>query len=49
LAKIRAENNEQRIASLETVRKFILEHPEITVFGFHDIEEFPNFIETKNN
>lgn len=45
----RAENNELRIASLDKIRKFILKHPDITVFGFHDIQEFTNFEQKKMN
>jgi glyoxylase-like metal-dependent hydrolase (beta-lactamase superfamily II) len=40
LAKMRADNNDLRIATLDKLRKFVNEHPEIQVFGYHDIEEF---------
>ena len=43
LAKIRAENNELRLATLNTIRKFMSEHPEVVVFGFHDPKEFEPF------
>ena len=40
LAKMRAEDNDLRVNSLDKIRKLITEHPEIEVFGYHDIEEF---------
>jgi glyoxylase-like metal-dependent hydrolase (beta-lactamase superfamily II) len=40
LAKIRADDNDLRIAIVEKIRKLIDDHPEIDVFGYHDIEEF---------
>ncbi len=40
LAKIRADNEELRLQTLDKIRKLINEHPEIEVFGYHDIEEF---------
>lgn len=43
LAKMRAENDNQRIASLDKIRKLMNEHPEIEVFGYHDIEEFMHY------
>ena len=40
LAKMRADDNDLRINTLDKIRNFISEHPEIDVFGYHDIEEF---------
>lgn len=40
LAELRAEDNEARKINLDKIRIFIHEHPEIEVFGYHDIEEF---------
>lgn len=41
LATIRAEDNEQRLASLEKIRQFHRANPEVLLFGYHDIDEFP--------
>jgi len=43
LAKMRAEDNNQREASLGKIRKLAAEHPEIRMYGYHDIEEFEQF------
>lgn len=40
LAKMRAEDNDLRLNTLDKIRNLIIEHPEIEVFGYHDIEEF---------
>jgi glyoxylase-like metal-dependent hydrolase (beta-lactamase superfamily II) len=40
LAKLRADNNALRSATLNRIRHFVNEHPEIEVFGYHDMEEF---------
>ena len=40
LAKISADNNELRIETLNKIRKLTNDHPEIEVFGYHDVEEF---------
>lgn len=40
LAKIRADNNDLRFETLNRIRKFVIEHPDIEVFGYHDFEEF---------
>lgn len=40
LAKMRAEDNDLRLKTLDKIRNLINEHPEIEVFGYHDIEEF---------
>ncbi|AYN05947.1 MBL fold metallo-hydrolase [Flavobacterium sp. 140616W15] len=40
LARMRAEDNDLRLNSLDKIRTLINEHPEIEVFGYHDIEEF---------
>lgn len=44
LAKERADNNNLRIATLDKIRNLINEHPEIEVFGYHDIDEYRNLI-----
>ncbi|MES2381102.1 MAG: MBL fold metallo-hydrolase [Bacteroidota bacterium] len=43
LAKIRADNNNLRLATLDKIRKLVNEHPEIEVWGYHDIEEFNRY------
>ncbi|MEJ7682545.1 MAG: hypothetical protein WKG06_32760 [Segetibacter sp.] len=40
LAKMRADNNDLRISTVEKIRKLVSDHPEIEVFSYHDIEEF---------
>ena len=40
LAKMAADDNELRIATLDKIQRFKNDHPEIEVFGYHDIEEF---------
>ncbi len=40
LAKFRADDNDLRIATVDKIRKLLKEHPEIEIFGYHDIEEF---------
>lgn len=40
---MRAENNDLRIENISRIRKLIDEHPEIEVFGYHDIEEFRHY------
>ncbi|MCV9929543.1 MBL fold metallo-hydrolase [Flavobacterium sp. LS1R49] len=40
LARMRAEDNDLRLETLDKIRNLITEHPEIEVFGYHDIEEF---------
>lgn len=40
LAKIRADDNNLRIATLDKIRKLMNDHPEIEIFGYHDMEEF---------
>ncbi|AJW63167.1 N-acyl homoserine lactonase AttM [Elizabethkingia miricola] len=43
LARMRAENDDLRLESISKIRKLIDEHPEIEVFGYHDIEEFRRY------
>lgn len=43
LAKMRADNNELRLATLDKIRKLVNDHPEIEVWGYHDIEEFNRY------
>ncbi|MGJ1392638.1 MBL fold metallo-hydrolase [Sphingobacterium spiritivorum] len=40
LAKDRADNNEWRLNTLHKISEFINHHPDVEVFGYHDIEEF---------
>ncbi|KAF5269738.1 hypothetical protein FQR65_LT17944 [Abscondita terminalis] len=40
LAKARADSNEWRLDTLHKIREFINHHPDVEVFGYHDIEEF---------
>jgi hypothetical protein len=37
---MRADDNNLRLKTLDKIRNLINEHPEIEVFGYHDIEEF---------
>lgn len=41
LAARNADNNELRIQSLEAIKQLMNDHPEITIFSFHDPAEFP--------
>lgn len=43
LAKMRADNNDLRLKTLDKIRKLGNEHPEIEIFSYHDIEEFKHF------
>lgn len=43
LAKIRADDNNLRVATLDKIHKLINDHPEIDIFGYHDIEEFKRY------
>lgn len=40
LAEIRAHDNALRLETLDKIRRLTREHPEIEVFGYHDIDEF---------
>ncbi len=40
LAKMSADDNDLRLATVDKIRKLVNDHPEIEVFGYHDIEEF---------
>jgi glyoxylase-like metal-dependent hydrolase (beta-lactamase superfamily II) len=40
LAKMRADDNNSRVVTLDKIRKIVKDHPEIEIFGYHDIEEF---------
>jgi glyoxylase-like metal-dependent hydrolase (beta-lactamase superfamily II) len=44
LTKMRADNNDLRIATLDKIRRLVIDHQEIEVFGYHDIEEFTKAI-----
>ena len=46
-AAMRADDNELRIATLNKIRTFVAEHPEVKVFGYHDINEFPTSMMNK--
>ena len=43
LAQMRADDNEIRLESLEKIRKLKATHPEIDLYGYHDIDEFDYF------
>lgn len=43
LAKIRADDNDLRIGTLNKIRNLAKDHPEIEIFGYHDIEEFKRY------
>lgn len=40
LTSTRADDNDLRIASLERIKEFISQYPEVVVYGYHDIKEF---------
>ncbi|MFD1770150.1 MULTISPECIES: MBL fold metallo-hydrolase [Sphingobacterium] len=40
LAEMRADDNKLRIDTLEKIRRLMQDHPEIEIFGYHDISEF---------
>lgn len=42
LAKMRADNNDLRITTVDKIRDFVNKHPEVVVFGYHDVEEYIN-------
>lgn len=44
LARAAADNNEQRLATLDKIRKLAKEYPEIDIFSYHDIGEFQAFL-----
>jgi glyoxylase-like metal-dependent hydrolase (beta-lactamase superfamily II) len=44
LAKMRADNNDLRMATLDKIRELVISHPEIEVFGYHDIGEFKLYL-----
>jgi glyoxylase-like metal-dependent hydrolase (beta-lactamase superfamily II) len=43
LARMRADDNALRMVTLERIRQLMHDHPEIDVFGYHDIEEFRQY------
>ncbi len=40
LARMSADDNNLRLNALNKIRKFVKEHPDIEVFGYHDMVEF---------
>ncbi|HEX8334944.1 MAG TPA: MBL fold metallo-hydrolase [Segetibacter sp.] len=40
LAKIAADDNDLRIATIDKIRKFMNDYPEVEVYSYHDIGEF---------
>ncbi|WP_413513483.1 MBL fold metallo-hydrolase [Myroides odoratus] len=40
LTTARAADNDQRFCNLERIKQLVSAHPEICVFGYHDVEEF---------
>lgn len=40
LAKIRADDNSLRMATVDGLRNFVNNHPDVEVWGYHDVEEF---------
>lgn len=49
LAEMRADDNKMRIDTLEKIRELMQAHPEIEIFGYHDIREFERFKVTESN
>jgi len=43
-AASRAVDNDQRVATLEKLRRFVAKYPEIRLFGYHDPEEITMFM-----
>ena len=43
LARMRADDNNLRVATVDKIRKLVKDYPEIEVFGYHDIEEFKSY------
>lgn len=43
LAEMRADDNNLRIDTLEKIRRLMQDHPEIEIFGYHDISEFEHY------
>lgn len=43
LAEMRADDNKLRIDTLEKIRRLMQDHPEIEIFGYHDISEFEHY------
>lgn len=43
LAQLKADDNNLRLIALNKIRNLISEHPEIEVFGYHDIAEFNHY------
>ncbi|MGL4581472.1 MAG: MBL fold metallo-hydrolase, partial [Flavobacterium sp.] len=39
LTSARADDNDLRIASLEVIKRFVVTHPDVNVYGYHDPEE----------
>lgn len=44
LAKFRADDNVLRIKTVNQIRNFSHNHPEVKLFGYHDIDEFDAFL-----
>lgn len=40
LARLRADDNNLRLKTLDKIRDFARRHPEVRLFGYHDIDEF---------
>jgi len=49
LAKMRADDNNLRVTALNKIRKIVEGHPEIEIFGYHDIEEFNYYAQVGKN
>lgn len=43
LAKMRADDNNARAATLDKIRRLVNTHPEMDIFGYHDIAEFNRY------
>lgn len=49
LAEIRADDNTERLVTLDKLRELANDHPEINIFSYHDISEFYLFEPHTNN
>ncbi|SEM56345.1 Metallo-beta-lactamase superfamily protein [bacterium A37T11] len=43
LAEMRADDNKLRIDTVDKIRRLMQDHPEIEIFGYHDISEFEHY------
>lgn len=49
LAQFQADDNNMRLDSLERIRQLLQQHPEVKVFGYHDVLEYETFVREPQN